>query len=44
MEGRGELKERSHLEDLGVNGRSGAKAEGKILLGRPRSKWKVGES
>jgi len=39
----GKLKERGHLEGLGINGRSG-KAEGKRLLARPRSKWKVGES
>jgi hypothetical protein len=33
----GKLKERGHLEDLVVNRRSG-NAEGKIPVGRPRSK------
>jgi len=44
MEGRGKLKERDYLQDLGVNGRSG-KAEGKNHLedlganGRKMFKW-----
>jgi hypothetical protein len=40
MEGRGKLKDKYHVKDLGVNGRS-RKTEGKRPLGKPRSKWKV---
>jgi len=40
MEGRGKLKERDHLEGLGVNGRSG-KAEGKGPFAIPRRSWKA---
>jgi hypothetical protein len=39
MEGRGKLKETDHLQDLGVNGRSGI-VQGKKPLGRARSRWR----